>query len=269
MMNANQTLEIQTNGGSRCFCSKPKLITTSQEAEIICKSCGVSFGYDNFQDIENTIPYYHVTKIKLNSFQSRQTGSNPNDTKKITHVKLRVSKTNQDMRCFFDICDKLHLTSTVSEECWNNYVQLKKDHLTRAQSTCLVIYQTCRFYRIPFSEEKIKNVVCQSLGVKNAPHLKNIIFKAGKKEEFKTTQEGKDAFYLNLHLSQAQKDHKIQDVSVLRRIASRYYENLINPHSSSICLNENQSPLVMRNNADYDIMAKRSVLLAVQRCLCN
>jgi len=213
-----------------CFCGKPKVIT-AQDAEIICKNCGVTFGYDEYYEMQNTIPYYFITKTKLNPYQSRQTECNPYDTKRLTQVKIRTSRNNQDIKGVFDVCSKLNLSNTISEECWNQYTKLQKSKLTRAQSICLAIYQTCRLHHIPFSEHEIKDMVCQSLGVKKAPMLKNIIFKIGKGKCSIEPIAGKDAFYLNFHLSQAQKDHKIEDISILRRITTRYYENLTD-HSS-------------------------------------
>ena len=128
---------------------------------------------------------------------------------------------------------------------------------------CLAIYQTCRYSCIPFDENKTRDIVCQSLGVKKAPMLKNIIFKAGK-EKCHTEPNNRETFYLNLHLSQAQKFHDIEDVTTLRRIAVRYHENLTNP-SSSHFYNDDLS-LVMKNT-DYNTLAKRAVKLAVQRCM--
>ena len=133
---------------------------------------------------------------------------------------------------------------------------------------CLAIYQTCMDSCIPFGEEKIRDIVCQSLGVKKAPMLKNLIFKAGK-EKCHIEQNNKEKFYLNLHLSQAQRDHDIEDITILRRIAVRYYENLVNPPSSSSSLKNNGLSLVMRNNnsSDFNTLAKRAVTLAIQRCI--
>ena len=133
---------------------------------------------------------------------------------------------------------------------------------------CLVIYQTCRDRCIPFDEDKIRDVVCQSLGVKNAPMLKSIIFKT-EKEKCHTESNSREAFYLNLHLSQAQRDRDIGDITVLRRIAARYYETIANPVSSLSSQNNGLS-FVMRNNSnnsDYNTLAKRAVILAIQRCI--
>ena len=218
-----------------CLCQnkKPQLVTTVGESEIVCRNCGVVFGFDEEDNI-NTIPYQHITKSKINLYQKRQKGGNPHDVKNITHIpNLRLEKNNNsDIIPFADICDKLKLSDITSENCWKSYCTLKRQtgRFTRAKVMCLVIYQTCRDICIPFDEDKIRDIVCQSLGVKNAPKLKNIIFKVGK-EKCHIESNNREAFYLNLHLSQAQRDHDIEDITVLRRIAARYYETIVNPPS--------------------------------------
>jgi hypothetical protein len=226
------------------------------------------FGFDD-EDNNNTIPYQHITKSKINLYQKRQKGGNPHDVKKITHIpNLRLEKNNNsDIISFADICDKLKLSDSISENCWKSYCDLKKqtDKFTKAKAMCLAIYQTCRNNCIPFGEDKIRDIVCQSLGVKKAPMLKSIIFKTGQ-EKSHTEPNNKDTFYLNLHLSQAQKNHHIEDITTLRRLAIRYYETIANLSSS---LKNNGLSLVMINNtnSDFNILAKRAVALAIQRCI--
>ena len=253
-----------------CICKNkiPKLVTTVEESEIVCKNCGVVFGFDEEENISNTIPYQHVTKSKINLYQKRQKGGNPHDVKKITYISnLRLEKNNSDIISFADICDKLKLSDIISENCWKSYCILKKQtgKFTRAKAMCFAIYQTCRENCIPFDEDKIRDIVCQSLGVKKAPMLKSIIFKTGI-EEHHTKSGNKAIFYLNLHLSQAQRDHNIEDIAPLRRIAVRYYETITNSYPS---LKNKGLSLVMRNNniSDYNTLAKRAVKLAIQRCV--
>jgi len=264
---------LQSSLQDTCLCQnkRPELVTTVKESEIVCRNCGVVFGFDE-DDNSNTIPYQHITKSRINLYQKRQKGGNPHDVKKIIHVSnLRLEKNNNsDIISFADICDKLKLSDVTSENCWKSYCTLKRQtsKFTRAKAMCLAIYQTCRDSCIPFDEDKIRDIVCQSLGIKKAPMLKSIIFKAGKEEKCNTKPNHREAFYLNLHLSQAQKDYDIEDITILRRIAARYYETIVNPHSSS-SLKNNGLSLVMRNNnnSDYNTMAKRSVTLAIQRCV--
>jgi hypothetical protein len=229
------------------------------------------FGFDEDNN-GNTIPYQHITKSRINLYQKRQKGGNPHDVKNITHISnLRLEKNNNsNIIPFADICDKLKLSDVTSENCWRSYCILKRQtsKFTRAKAMCLAIYQTCRDSCIPFDEDNIRNIVCQSLGVKKAPMLKNLIFKAGK-EKCHTERNNKEIFYLNLHLSQAQRDHDIEDITILRRITARYYETLVNPPSSSSSLKNNGLSPVMRNNnsSDFNTLAKRAVTLAIQRCI--
>ena len=269
----NRTEKLQSSLQDTCLCQnkKPELVTTVEESEIVCSSCGVVFGFDEDYN-SNTIPYQHITKSRINLYQKRQKGGNPHDVKNITHIpNLRLEKNNNsDIIPFADICDKLKLSDVISENCWKSYYTLKRQtsKFTRAKAMCLAIYQTCRDSCIPFDEDKIRDMVCQSLGVKKAPMLKNIIFKAGK-EKCHTERNNKKTFYLNLHLSQAQRDHDIEDITILRRVAARYYETLGNPPTSSFSLKNNGLSLVMRNNnsSDFNTLAKRAVTLAIQRCI--
>ena len=247
----------QTNGKEKsqsslqdtCLCQNkiPKLVTTVEESEIVCRNCGVVFGFDE-EENSNTIPYQHITKSKINLYQKRQTGGNPHDVKKITHVSnLRLEKNNNsDIIPFADICDKLKLSDVISENCWKSYCTLKKQtgKFTRAKAMCLTIYQTCRESKIPFDEERVQDVVCQSLGVKNAPRLKSVIFKT---EPTRNNNHGnidtKRLFYLNQHLSQAQKKYDLADITNLQHLAISYYENFIG-------LNGNQHHVLMKNNSN-------------------
>ena len=268
--NGKEKSQLVSSPQNTCICHNkmPKLVTTVEESEIVCRNCGVVFGFDAEENSSDTIPYQHITKSKINLYQKRQTGGNPHDVKNITHISnLRLEKNNSDIVPFADICDKLRLSDIISETCWKSYCNLKRHtgKFTRAKAMCLAIYQTCRNNCIPFDEDKIRDIVCQSLGVKKAPMLKNIIFKTGK-ERYLTKPNNREAFYLNLHLSQAQRDHNIRDITILRRIAARYYETIA---PSSLSLKNNRFPHVMRNNnrSDYNTLAKRAVRLAIQRCI--
>ncbi len=267
----NRTERLQASSTQDiCLCQNKErqLVTTVEESEIVCKNCGVVFGFDE-EDNSNIISYQHFTRSKINLYQKRQKGGNPHDVKKITHIpNLRLEKSNNsDIIAFADICDKLKLSDVISENCWKLYCDLKRHtgKFTRAKVMCLAIYQTCMDSCIPFDEGKIRDMVCQSLGVKNAPMLKSIIFKR-EKGKYGIKSNNKETFYLNLHLSQAQQDHDIKDITMLRRIAARYYETIIKPASSSSLKNNGLSPVMRNNNSDYNTLAKRAVTLAIQRC---
>ena len=270
-INGIENLQLSLQDTCLCQNKRPELVTTVEESEIVCRNCGVVFGFDEDEN-SNTIPYQHITKSKINLYQKRQKGGNPHDVKNMTHISnLRLEKNdNSDIISFTDICDKLKLPDIASENCWKSYCALKRQtsKFTRAKAMCLAIYQTCRGSCIPFDEDKIRDIVCQSLGVKNAPMLKSIIFKAGK-EKSHTESNNREAFYLNLHLCQAQRDHDMGDITILRRIATRYYETIANP-PSLLSLKNTRLSFVMKNNSnnsDCNTLAKRAVMLAIQRCI--
>ena len=257
-----------------CFCQKPSLLTTPKENEIVCKNCGVTFGYDENYSIENTIPSYHITKTsKINLFQRKQNGSNPSDHKQIIkYKKLRISE-NSDLACFSTICDKLELPPTISEQCYRLYKKLKDQYpkFTRAKSISLSLYLVCRKNTIPYDEQNLREIVCQTLGVKNAPKFKSVIFKINKDLKsdlgvnegeissfYSSTSESKEQFYLNLHISEAQKRLKLTDVSDLKRLTLQYYSDL-----SRFYANDGSKHV----QPDYNAKAKRAVSLALQRCV--
>lgn len=257
-----------------CFCKKPSLLTT-KENEIVCKNCGVTFGYDPEYNIINTIPSYHITKSsKVNLFQRKHNGSSSQDHKQIIkYKKLRVSG-NSDLSCFSTICDKLELPPTISEQCYRLYKKLKDQYpkFTRSKSVCLSIYLVCRKNTIPYDEQNLREIVCQTLGVKNAPMFKSVIFKINKNlisnlgvngdeiSDFysSTSVESKKKFYLNLHISEAQKRLNLIDVSDLKRLTLQYYDDL-----SHFYANDDSKNM----HIDYNAKAKQAVSLASQRCV--
>ena len=125
----NRIEKSQSSLQDTCLCQnkRPELVTTVKESEIICRHCGVVFGFDEDENI-NTIPYQHISKSKINLYQKRQKGGNPHDVKNITHIpNLRLEKNNNsDIIPFADICDKLKLTDIASENCWKSYCALKR-----------------------------------------------------------------------------------------------------------------------------------------------
>jgi len=256
---------------SKCFCNKPKLITTPIDGEIICKDCGVVMGYDEFYDIKNRIDIEHLSKTTLDICQQRQLGTDYHNLKDfIISKNLKLEKNNSCITEFTDVCKKLHLPNFVAEDGWRLFCKLRnqkrnEDSFTRAKLVCISIYQTCQNHSIPYDEEMVQEIVKKSLNVKNAPKLQNVVFK---RQSFHNDDNSvsKERFYLNLHISQAQKDYKIDDITDLKRTATRYYQN----SSANIStLNNNQTLPFVKNNSDYNTLAKRAVTLALQRCLVN
>ena len=275
---------------NKCLCNNQTLVTTIEENEIVCKNCGVVIGFDESNSTD-TIPNCHLTNTpKISLYMKNQKGSNPHDVKKLTkYKKLNVlDNVSSDLAIFSAICDKMSLSSHVSEYCWRLYKKLKQyDTITRAKAACLAIYLVCRKHSIPYDEQQIRGVVCQSFGVKNAPIFKSIIFKLSKlgiildsNDEHQDSNSGviaslyqsvvndsksKRQFYLNSLLSKAQKDLNLPDITILKHLTLQYYDKILLSDSSFDTLNKNKNYNIMKNT-DYNTLAKRAVSLALQRC---
>ena len=266
-----QMIQSENN---KCFCVKPNLITTPIDGEIICKDCGVVMGYDEFHEIKNRIDAeQHLSKTQLDICQQRQLGTDYHNLKDfIVSKNLKLEKNNSCIAEFTDVCKKLHLPNFVAEDAWQLFCKLKRqkkldDSFTRAKFVCIAIYETCQNHSIPYDELMVQEIVKKSLNVKNAPKMQNIVFKRQTQNlSFHNDNAvSKERFYLNLHISQAQKDHKIKDITILKRIAVRYYHN----SSTTISGFYNNETLLFVQNTDYNTLAKRAVNLALQRCLVN
>ena len=242
-------LHLQKN----CFCTKPNIITIPPEYEIVCNSCGVSFGYDESYGLENRISNTHLTKTPLDIYQKRQIGCHTKDTEKITKIKLEKSS---DLASVADVCSKLHLSNNISEDCWLLYCRLKKlEKFTRAKAVCMSIYQTCMANHIPYDEKTVQDTVCQSFQVKkSAAALDNMVFKA----DFTQSAEDKRKFYLNSHVAKMQKFYPYIDVSRLQRLSYHNYDVFLR-------LNERQSDRF--SMMDHNILAHRAVQKSLLRCV--
>lgn len=275
---------------SKCLCQNPTLVTTMEENEIVCKNCGVVLGFDELNSAD-TIPYHQmINTSKINLYMRNQKGSNPHDVKKIIkYKKLNVlDNTSSDLALFSAICDKLSLSSHVSEHCWRLYKKLKQyDTITRAKAACLAIYLVCRKHSIPYDEQQIRDAVCQTFGVKNAPVFKSIIFKLSKLGIILDTDvkhqdnnsdviaslynsvandsKSKRQFYLNSLLSKTQKDLNLPDITILKHLTLQYYDKILLSDHSFDTLNKNENYSIVKNT-DYNTLAKRAVSLALQRC---
>jgi len=280
---------VQANN-NRCFCKeKPSLITTPIEGEIICKNCGVTFGYDQYCNFKNTINADHLSKTQLDIFQQRQLGTDNHNLKDfILSKNLKLEKNNSCIAEFTDVCKKLMLPNFVAEDAWRQFCRLKSkkksyDSFTKAKFVCIAIYQTCQNHSIPYDEVMVQEIIKKSLNVKNAPKMQNMAFKY---QQFIENQSSKNhhpaykgfstkntsdignsqlkaKFYLNLHISQAQKRHEIYDISEFRRISFQYYESF-----AKMGLNANQSCQTM-SVIDHNSTAKRAVQKALLRCCLN
>jgi len=235
-----------------CYCTKPEIVFLPFENETVCKSCGVVLENETFQqEIENTIPYEMLCKTNLNLHQRKQVGGDPNDEQKIVSSKFHTHESDQNLLVFSDICRKLSLNSTISEDCWQVFSH-DKSSLTKAKKMCHAIYQTLQNMAIPYDEKSVQDIVCSSLSVKSASDQKGIIFKTGFSPAF-DSKETKRRFYLNLFVQQAQKEHDISDVSTLRKNSQVYLDDLIG----------------MFPKSDYRTMAKKATEMAIMRCITN
>lgn len=263
----------------KCFCTKPRLVTTINDYEIVCSRCGVVFGYDyNSSNDENTTQHRSKSKSSnINLYLLREKGGSPKDNYHIINKKLRIYN-HSDISQFSDICSKLELNQPTTAQCWRLYQKLRKSaRFTRAKAACFAIYYVCKCNKIPFQEENIREIVRQTLGVKKAPKEKSVIYKVNKLFSSTDLQESNDAqtldqklgirvrnvtedkkqFYLNLHISEAQK--KLGDalpINTLKRLASQNYEMIFNSTNSF-------------NNIDPNTRAKKAVGFALQMIMCT
>lgn len=188
---------------------------------------------------------------KSQSSPTKAIGGDPHDEQKISSTKFHTHESDQNLLMFSDICRKLSLNSTISEDCWRTFSQ-DKSSLTKAKKMCHAIYQTLQNRAIPYDEKSVQEIVCSSLGVKSASDQKGIIFKTGFSPAF-DSQETKRRFYLNLFVQQAQKEYNISDVSTLRKNSEKYLDVLMRSFP----------------NTDYKTLTKKATNMAKLRCYSN
>ena len=239
-----------------CYCvKKPEIVFIPSENERVCKACGVVLKNDemsssSFQhDVENTVPYEMLCKTNLNLHQRKQIGGDPRDEQNISSTKFHTHKSDQNLLAFSDVCRKLSLNGTVSEDCWTAFIH-DKSSLTKAKKMCYAIYQTLQNKAIPYDEKSVQEIVCNSLGVKTASDQKGIIFKVSDFSPAFDSQDTKRRFYLNLFVQQAQQRYDISNVSTFRRNSENYLNVLIGSFPKS----------------DYKTLTKKATEMAKLRC---
>ena len=158
-----------------CYCSKPEIVFLPFENETVCKVCGVVLenNESSFHEIENTIPYEMLCKTDLNLHQRKQVGGDPHDEQKITSSKFHTHESDQNLLMFSDVCRKMSLNSTISEDCWQTFCH-DKSSLTKAKRICHAIYQTLQNRAIRYDEKSVQVIVCSSLGVKKTSDQRGI-----------------------------------------------------------------------------------------------
>ena len=181
----------------KCFCAKPRLVTTINDYEIVCSRCGVVFGYDyNLYD-ENINPQRPKSKsANINLYLLKEKGGSPRDNYHIINKKLRIYN-HSDISEFSDICSKLNLNQPTTAQCWRLYQKLRKNaNFTRAKAACFAIYHVCKGNQIPFQEENIREIVRQTLGVKKAPKEKSVIYGNNRNDAYKSCSNFQFLSYL-------------------------------------------------------------------------
>ena len=231
-----------------CYCAKPEIIFLPFENETVCKTCGVVLpNNESSYNIEQTAPHEMLCKTNLNLHQRKQVGGDPRDEQMmITSTKFHTE--SDSLLAFSDVCRKLSLTSTISEDSWKLFCH-DTTNLTKAKKICRAIYQTLQNNAIPYDENMVQNIVCCSLGVKNASDLRGIQFKTDSSAF--ASKEVKMRFYLNLSIKQAQNQYDISDVSALQKNSRYYMDTLIESFP----------------NSDYKTLAKKATEMARLRCL--
>jgi len=231
----------------QCYCAKPEIVFISLENETVCKTCGVVIpNNESSYNIEQTVPYEMLCKTNLNLHQRKQVGGDPRDEQMIIPSKFHTE--SDSLLAFSDVCRKLSLTSAISEDSWKLFCH-DTTNLTKAKKMCHAIYQTLQNNAIPYDENAVQNIVCCSLGVKNASGLQGIQFKTDSSAF--TSKEVKMRFYLNLSIKQAQNQYNISDVSSLQK-NSRNYMGILTESFP---------------NSDYKTLAKKATEMARLRCL--
>jgi len=231
---------------TQCYCVKPEIVFLPFENETVCKTCGVVLENKSSYNIEQTVPYEMLCKTNLNLHQRKQVGGDPRDEQMITSTKFHTE--SDSLLAFSDVCRKLSLTSAISEDSWKLFYH-DATNLTKAKKMCHAIYQTLQNNAIPYDENIVQNIICCSLGVKNASGFRGIIFKTDSSAF--TSKEVKMRFYLNLSIKQAQNQYNISDVSALQK-NSRYYMDILTESFP---------------NSDYKTLAKKATEMARLRCL--
>lgn len=131
---------------------------TSDDGEILCGNCGVVLGRDNPPTIINS-------QSKSNLFLESEIGSKPNNSIKASKY---IHAENSMLSTVSNICRTLEIPNFVSRDIWLWYNRIKANiKTTKAKIMILVIYQLCRYNKIPVNESKLLEVIRSNLKVKN------------------------------------------------------------------------------------------------------
>jgi len=127
------------------------------DGEIVCGHCGVVMGRD-----DTTI---YSVRSKRNLFLNNTLGSKSNNSVPSSKY-IRPDK--PDLTIISDICRTLKISDSISNDIWYWYNKIRANiKTTKAKILVMVIYQLCRYYKIPINESNLLIVIKTQLRVTN------------------------------------------------------------------------------------------------------
>ena len=136
---------------------------TLGDGEVICGNCGVVLGRVDTAT--------HSIKSARNLFLDVTIGSKSNYT--IPSVRY-IRHNNPDLINISNICRTLNIPNSVSNDIWYWYNKIRANINTiKAKILVLVIYQLCRYNKIPLNESQLMIVVKTQMGI---THIHNSLF---------------------------------------------------------------------------------------------
>ncbi len=127
------------------------------DGEVICGNCGVVLGRD-----DTTI---HSIKSKSNLFLDVIIGTKSN--KSIPSSRY-IRSDKPDLTIISNICRTLDIPNSISQDIWYWYNKIRENiKTTKAKILVLVVYQLCRYNKIPINESHLMIIIKTQLGVAN------------------------------------------------------------------------------------------------------
>jgi len=129
---------------------------TLGDGEIVCGNCGVVKGRE-----DTTI---HSIKSASNLFLDVTIGSKANRT----IPSSQYIRPKPDLINISNICRILDIPNSVSKDIWYWYNKIRANiNTTKAKILVLVIYQLCRYNKIPINESHLMIIIKTQMGVAN------------------------------------------------------------------------------------------------------
>lgn len=183
------------------LCVHKTIIT--EEGEVVCTICGCVLGYEcsEITESNSSATLFHLVELGC---------------KRTTLDKYKRVYTSMQ---FSIICDKLELPSYALLEAWSIYNNLKK-YSSKSKAAFIAVYNICRKYAIPRTEEEIRSAVLLAYKIKRLPSTLKIMNELVDKIEVE--REESDNYYIYLALKRYGIEH---NRDLLLKI-SRIYELL-------------------------------------------